>query len=75
MAENEEHIQELEEAFPKIAGAAFAAARAEALRSGLSVIESSEGAIYEVFPDGTRRFLKSVEAGTPVVPGTRFVIS
>ena len=72
---SEEEIEELERQFPEMAGAAFAAARAEALATGLSVVESRDAMLWEVFPDGTRRAIKAIEPPTPVVKGSRFRIS
>ena len=53
-AMSDQDIQELENQFPAVSGAAFAAARQQALDAGLSVMESRDGVIYEVFPDGRR---------------------
>ena len=52
---SDQDIENLENKFPAVSGSAFAAARERALASGQSVLQSEEGAIYEVFPDGTRR--------------------
>ncbi len=54
-------IQQLESQLPAISGAAFAEARQRALASGLSVLQSQDGAIYEVFPDGHRVIVKQIE--------------
>jgi len=60
MSEQEKTILELDEQIPATAGAVFAAARARTLASGQSVLESDNGAIYEVFPDGTRKWVKAI---------------
>jgi len=74
MSEAEKIITELETAFPALAGAAFAQARAETLASGQSVLQSENGVIYEVFPDGSRVERKRIEPPTPIPAGTKVVI-
>ncbi len=71
---SDEDIENLESKFPAISGSAFAAAREQALASGRSVLESQQGVIYEVFPDGTRRRVKQIEAPTPVAPGSKVIL-
>ena len=39
-----------------------------------SVLQSENGVIYEVFPDGTRLERKRIEPPTPVPAGTKIVI-
>jgi hypothetical protein len=51
---SDQDIQKLESQFPAISGSAFAAARDRALASGQSVLQSQDGVIYEVFPDGRK---------------------
>ena len=53
-------IERLEREFPLKAAEAFAEARARALAAGLSVVEAVDGAIYEVFPNGRREFIKRI---------------
>jgi hypothetical protein len=72
--DQEEHIETLEREFPTVSGSAFAAARAQALAAGHSVVESDEGCIYEVFPDGHRVLVKKIAAPLPVVPGSVITI-
>ena len=67
----DEEIQQLESLFPTLSGSAFADARQRVLASGQSVLESSDGAIYEVFPDGHRVLVKQIAPPTPVTPGTK----
>ena len=74
MPDAEEDIQRLESQLPMISGSAFAAERENALRAGCTILESKEGILYEVSPDGTRRVVKRLEAPTTVVPGTKLVI-
>ncbi len=71
---SEQDIDQLESQFPAASGSAFAAAREHVLRSGQSVLQSENGAIYEVFPDGSRRFIKNIEPPTAVTPGATFTI-
>lgn len=74
MADEEKHISDLELQFPLLSGVAFTAARQQTLASGQSVLQSEQGAIYEVFPDGTRRRVKEIEPSTPVTPGSRITL-
>ena len=74
MADQENDILKLESEFPALSGQAFAAARARVLASGQSVLQSSEGVIYEVFPDGTMVAVKEIEPPTLVQPGSRLRI-
>ena len=72
MSEQERQLQDLESRFPLISGTAFAAARAQVLASGQSVLLTEGGFIVRVFPDGRR--LKAVEPPALVTPGTTFTI-
>ena len=67
-------IQQLESQFPAVSGSAFAAARAQALASGQSVLQSQDGVIYEVFPDGRKLVVKQIEPPTQFVSGSIFTI-
>jgi hypothetical protein len=71
---SDQDIQNLESQFPAASGSAFAAAREQALASGQSVLQSKQGVIYEVFPDGTRKRVKDIEPPTPVMPGRKITI-
>ena len=51
---SDQDIQQLENQFPAVSGSAFAAARKHVLASGQSVLQSQDGVIYEVFPNGRR---------------------
>ncbi len=53
MADQETDILKLEHQFPAASGSAFAAACKEVLASGQSVLQSDNGVIYEVSPDGS----------------------
>ena len=74
MPDRENNIQKLENRFPATSGSAFAAARAQILASGQSVLQSEQGVIYEVFPDGTRRRVKDIEPPILVVRGSKIQI-
>jgi len=71
---SEETIAKLEAKLPALSGAAFAAARRQVLASGQSVLQSENGVIYEVFPDGRKLPRKEVAPPQPVVSGQRFAI-
>ena len=74
MPDTESEIQQLESQFPPVSGAAFAAAREKVLASGQSVLQSEDGFLYEVFPDGRKVRLKQIEPPTAVTPGRSFSI-
>ena len=67
----EEAITEMESRIPAAAGAAFAAARRVTLAAGLSVLESEDGVIFEVSPDGRRVERKRIEPPTSIAKGTK----
>ncbi len=71
---SDQDIQQLESQFPAISGAAFAAARERVLKSGQSVLQSEDGVIYEVFPDGHRVPVKKIEPPTQLASGSIFTI-
>ncbi len=47
----------------------------QALAAGQKVLVSGEGSIYEVFPDGTRSFVKATEKPLGLLVGTRVKIA
>ena len=63
-------LQILEGKFPAVSGKAFAAARERVLASGQSVLQSKDGVIYQVFPDGKRVALEKIAPPTRAVPGS-----
>ncbi len=67
-------IQVLESQFPAVSGLAFAAARAQVLASGQSVLQSEGAFIYRVFPDGHKEVVKQIEPPIRVKPGTVYMI-
>jgi hypothetical protein len=69
MADLEKYIETLERQFPAVSGSAFAEARKRALESGNSVVQSEQGNICEVFPDGRRVVIKTIDPPTANVPG------
>lgn len=73
-AMSDQDIQLLESQFPSISGSAFAAARDRVLASGQSVLQSQDGVIYEVFPDGRRFEVKKIEPPAKVNAGDIYII-
>jgi hypothetical protein len=71
---SDKDIQQLESQFPAVSGSAFAAARQKVLESGQSVLQSENGIIYEVFPDGCRKEVKKIEPPTQFVAGSVFTL-
>ena len=69
MYDPEKTMTYLEEQIPALAGSAVTVAYWQTLASGESVLETDSGAIYEVFPDGSRRLVKQIAAPTPVQAG------
>lgn len=74
MVDQDKEIEALENQFPAVSGSAFAAARARALSAGHSILESENGGLYEVFPDGRRILIKKIAPPKPAIPGTVIVI-
>ena len=68
---SDDDIERLEASFPHASGVAFAEARGVVLASGQSLLQSESGAIYEIFPDGRREFVKAIEPPTDVTPGRK----
>jgi hypothetical protein len=71
---SDQDIQQLENHFPAVSGSAFAAARQRVLDSGQSVVQSQDGTIYEVFPDGHRVAVKQVEPPSHFASGSVFIL-
>lgn len=71
---SEESMRFLEEHIPELAQSAVTQAYWQALASGNSVLQSENGVIYEVFPDGTRTIVKEIAAPTPVTTGETRVL-
>ncbi len=66
---SEESLAYLEAHIPELADAAATQAYWQALASGSSVLEAREGALVEVFPDGTQKTIKLLPTRTTVAPG------
>lgn len=71
---SDQEIQLLESQFPAVSGQAFAAARERVLASGQSVLQSEDGFVVRVFPDGRKEVVKQIEPPTHVVAGTIYTI-
>ena len=71
MNTTEQAMRFLEEHIPELAESAVTQAYWQALATGCSVLESDNGAIYEVFPDGTRKLIKTITPPSPVVLGEK----
>jgi hypothetical protein len=74
MPTSEKSMQFLEEHIPELAQSAVTQAYWQTLASGNSVLQSDNGKIYEVFPDGTRTLIKTVTPPTSVSPGEKRVL-
>lgn len=74
MADQESTILDLEKQFPAMSGVAFTGASERTLAAGHSVLQTDQGVIYEFFPDGTRRRVKTIEPSTPVTLGQKINI-
>lgn len=71
---DEQRIEQLERSFPAASGVAFSNAYSQAVQAGLSVVVSEDGAIFEVFPDGQRRLVKTIAPPSPAQPGQKITI-
>ncbi len=69
MPTSEKSMQFLEEHIPELAQSAVTQAYWQALASGNSVLESANGMIHEVFPDGTRKLVKTTTPPSNVTMG------
>jgi hypothetical protein len=68
----EKDFRALEEKFPEICVTALDEAREQALSEGQSVLLAIDEAIYEVFPDGSRKELKRIPPPLRVKKGSVF---
>ncbi|MEO6677811.1 MAG: hypothetical protein ABIO21_10580 [Pseudomonas sp.] len=71
MIMQEKTLSYLESHIPEMAASAVTQAYWQALASGNTVLESLDGALYEISPDGTRKKLKNIAAPTTVVLGEK----
>lgn len=74
MPTSEKSMRFLEEHIPELAQSAVTQAYWQTLASGSSVLQSENGAIYEVFPDGTRKLIKTTPPPTVVAVGETRVL-
>jgi hypothetical protein len=71
---SEKALDYLEKHIPELAELAFKQAYWAALASGSSVLVSENGSLVEVFPDGTRKFIKKLPPWIPVKRGQKLEI-
>jgi len=71
MIEQEKTLSYLESHIPEMAASAVTQAYWQTLASGNTVLESRNGAIYEISPDGSRKKLKNIAAPTTVIRGEK----
>ncbi len=71
---DDQQFEQLEASFAAAAGAVFSKAYDRAIKAGLSVVVSDNGAIYEVFPDGHRRLVKTITPPSPAQPGRKLTL-
>ena len=71
---DEKQIEQLELEFPAVSGVAFANAYQQAIQNGLSVVVSEGESLFEVFPDGQRKLVKTIAPPSPAQIGQKFVI-
>ena len=71
MISNEASMKFLEDHIPELADAAFTKAYWQALANGSSVLKVEKGEIIEVFPDGSRKFIKKINPLIPVPLGKK----
>ncbi len=57
----EKELDFLEKHIPELANSAVKKAYLDALSAGLSVTKVIENKIYEIFPDGSKKFIKDIE--------------
>lgn len=74
MSLTEESMRFLEEQIPELAEAAVRQAYWDALNSGSSVLEYEEGALVEIFPDGSRKIIKRLPEQGKASPGQTYKI-
>lgn len=75
MTDSEKTLDYLEQQIPSLSAAAVDVAYWQALAAGQKVLISDEGGIYEVFPDGTRKLVKSTKKPLDLPVGTRVKIA
>ncbi len=71
---SEKELDFLENHIPSLASSAVQKAYIDALSSGNSVMEAIDGEIFEIFPDGTRKFIKAIFADIDVSKNKKIFI-
>ncbi len=72
MAENDEKaIQAMENAFPALASVAFSSAHEQALAFGLTLVQSENGTLFEVHPDGSKIVVDTIAPPVSVTAGQK----
>jgi hypothetical protein len=71
---NEDSMRFLEEHIPELADIAVKQAYWQTLAAGHCVLESNNGSLVEVHPDGSRKIIKQLPPSTPVTKGKKFKI-
>ena len=71
---DDEAIDYLEQFIPELAELATRQAYLQALASGQSVMIAENGQLIEVFPNGTKKFIKQLEPRTAMPVGSKFEI-
>ena len=71
MTDTEKRIEHLEEQIPSLSAVAVGKAYRQALAAGQRVLVSGNDGIYEIGPDGTKKFLKATGRPLSVPVGTR----
>jgi hypothetical protein len=74
MSDAEKRIDFLEKQIPSLSAAAVDVAYWQALANGLTVLVSDKGGIFQAFPDGTQKLVKTTEMPLSVPVGTRMKI-
>jgi hypothetical protein len=69
MTDPEQEIHEAERQFAGASGPILREARQVALKAGLSVLQSENGIIYRVFPDGRKEVTKHIDGPVQVIKG------
>ena len=75
LAESEHTLDYLEAQIPCLSAAAVDVAYWQALAAGQAVLVCDEGGIYQAFPDGTRKLVKTLAKPLSVPVGTRVKIA
>ena len=74
MSDDEKKTLILEAQVPALSGQAFVTARLQVLASGQSVLQTEDGVLYEVFPDGRTVKVRAVEPPLSVISGSKIAI-